>query len=718
MKPDGTYYSTTKTKMNVYDEIKQIIRQPKTRQRYGEIDTEKLISLLDTWDNSAPGIETTSMLDEIKKKARSRPAVTRNKTRYMIGLAAAAVVTIVAGAIFLLTGPRVDRHGGSAGYAVCTFVAGEATFQRDGTTRNLVPGATARPGDVVITGQNSAVDLEIAGRFRMKISEGSRIRLNGLHVDDKGNLDVNGDVKHGRVMLSIKKLYRGDNARIQTPTSVAGVRGTTFSVAVDSKKNVTVKVLEGRVRLAPRTGLDQKSRQTQAIDIADGQICRVDPEKVEQIGRLISEGKPVEDHKNIFTLIPKKTVAPDAFAELSNFSGEKSVETNNTISRVITVRAVPSYGMIYINNTYRGQGRVSMSLTTEPHTVAVKAPGYRDESFVVPGGSQNITREVALKQQSIGRGSFNRWSAITTATHFVPVPKSSDTIAVSDDGIVSRISADHVKWQREFATRATSIPVIAGNMVIVGTADEYVHGVLLASGAIAWSVGVEGVLYPGSGPVVSEGNIFIGTTRGKVYGISMNGDKNWQLDIEGGIYSTPVKSGRMLFVVSQEGIFYGIDVKLKIIVVKKEIGRVFGAALVTRNSEIIIAGYDGTVMKYNYLEDEITWTYKTGSRIMLDIISDGISYYVCDTGGVIYKLSASGELIWKNELGNIIEHKPVIDGDDVVIIADTVVYRLSSENGKVQWSYVLPDPASSNLAIRSNYMFIGTEKKGVIRVGK
>ena len=91
MKPDGTYYSTTKTKMNVYDEIKQIIRQPKTRQRYGEIDTEKLISLLDTWDNSAPGIETTSMLDEIKKKARSRPAVTRNKTRYMIGLAAAAV---------------------------------------------------------------------------------------------------------------------------------------------------------------------------------------------------------------------------------------------------------------------------------------------------------------------------------------------------------------------------------------------------------------------------------------------------------------------------------------------------------------------------------------------------------------------------------------------------------------------------------------------------
>ncbi len=705
-------------KMNVYEEIKQIIQQPETRQRHGNIDSDKLISLIDTWNKTVPEIDTVAMREEIKKKARSQAASSSGKPGYLPGIVAAAVVMIVAGAIFLLTGLRNDIPGTSPGRAMCTFVAGEATLQRDGTTRQLTPGIVAHPGDIVITGSNSMVDLEISGRLRMRIREGSRIHLNGLHVNGKGHLDVNGNMERGRVLLSIKKLARGDSAYIQTPTSVAGVRGTTFSVAVDSKKNVTVKVLEGRVRVAPKTGENNSPVQAEAVNIADGQICRVDPEKVEKIGRLVSEGKPVDNHKSVFTLIPEKAAARDEFEELSVFNDEKITVTQPITRRVLTITTDPEYSRIYINNTFRGQGRVSMTVSPGTYNVRVTAPGYRDTSFDVPVVSENITREVPLKQQVVSQHPFQQWRIKTTANHFLPVPGSSDTIAISDDGTVSRISGDRVLWQKKFATRATSTPVIAENMMIVGTADEYLHAIQLSSGSIGWSVQLEGVIYPGVVPVVSGEHVFAATTRGRVYDISLNGVKNWQLDMDGGIYSTPVKSGHMLFVVSQEGIFYGIDVTLKIIVVKKEVGRVFGAVLATKKSEIVIAGYDGTVMKYNYLDDEIVWTYNTGNHILLDIISDGSSYYVCDTDGVMYKLSGSGELLWKNELGNRVEHKPVLDGDDVVVVADTVLYRLSTGNGKVQWSYVLPSPASSNLAIGNKYMYIGTIQKGVLRVRK
>ncbi|MFW5770200.1 MAG: PQQ-binding-like beta-propeller repeat protein [Spirochaetota bacterium] len=704
--------------MNVYEEIKQIIRQPKTRRRYGDVDSKKLISLLDTWNKTVPEIDTVAMREEIKKKARRHTASSPGKPWYLPGIAAAAVVVMLAGAIFLLTGPRNDIPGKSSGSAMCTFVVGEATLQRDGATRELTPGTDAHPGDIVITGQDSMVDLEIPGRFRMRIREGSRIRLSALHVKENGNLDVNGNMKNGRVLLSIKKLARGDSAYIHTPTSVAGVRGTTFSVAVDSKKNVTVKVLEGKVRLAPKTGDNKSPLHSEAVDIADGQICRVDPEKVEQIKRLISEGKPLDNHKSVFTVIPVEDAAHEAFEELSDFSDEKITATQHAAMRVLTIKADPEYSRIYINNTFRGRGRVSMTVSPGTYNVQVTAPGYRDTSFDVPVASENITREVPLKQQVVTRNSFQRWSVKTTANHFLPVPGSSDTIAISDDGTVSRISGDHVTWQKKFATRTTSTPIIAENMMIVGTADEYIHAIRLSNGSIGWSVQLEGVIYPGAVPVVVDGHVFAATTRGRVYDISMNGTKKWQIDVDGGVYSTPVKSGRMLFVVSQEGIFYGIDVTLKIIVIKKEVGRVFGAALATQNSEIVIAGYDGNVMKYNYLDDEIVWTYNTGNHILLDIISDGSSYYVCDTDGVMYKLSDSGELLWKNELGNRVEHKPVLDGNDVVVVAETVLYRLSAENGKLQWSYVLPAPASSNLAIGNQYMYIGTTQKGVLRVRK
>jgi len=703
-------------KMNEYEEIKQIIQQPKTRQRYGDIDFEKLISLLDTWNTTVPEIDTEVMREEIKKKARRKGSSSPGKPGYLAGIAAAAVVMLLAGAIFLLTGPRNDMPGTSPVMAMCTFVAGDATLQRNGATRDLIPGTDVQPGDIVITGSNSMVDLGISGRFRMRIREGSRIQLPGLQVNENGNLVVNGNMQHGKVMLSMQKLAKGDSAYIQTPTSVAGVRGTTFSVAVDSKKNVTVKVLEGKVQLSPKTGENESPLKVGSVDIADGQICRVDPEKVARIRQLVSEGKPVDNHKNVFTLIPDKAAANDAFEELSDFSDEKITETQHDTMRVLTIHADPEYSRIYINEKFRGLGSVSMTVSPGTYNVRVAAPGYRDTSFDVPVASENVTRDAALKQQVVSPYSFQRWRMKTTANHFLSVPGSSDTIAISNDGTVSRISGDRVTWQRKFATRATSTPIIAKNMMIVGTADEYLHAIQLSDGSTGWSTKIEGVIYPGAVPVVSDTHVFAATTRGRVYNISLKGVKKWQLDIDGGIYSTPVKSGRMLFVVSQEGIFYGIDVTLKIIVVKKEVGRVFGAALVTKNSGIVIAGYDGTVMKYNYLDDEIAWTYNTGNHILLDIISDGSSYYVCDTDGVMYKLSGSGELLWKNDLGNRVEHKPVLDGDDVVVVADTVLYRLSTGNGKVQWSYVLPAPASSNLAIGNQYMYIGTIQKGVLRV--
>ena len=685
--------------MNVYDEIKNMFLSGTGEKEHHYVDGDRFIQLLDEWDKSIPETDTGAMLEQIKRKARGQREGRTAKTRLITKIAVAAVVLLFAGTVFLLTGPMNRGPVPKASPAVCTFVAGDALFKRNNEKKELSPGIVVHAGDIITTGSGSVVEFEVAGHMRMRIRENSRILLNAMHVNSDGNLDMRGDLNRGQVMLSLKKLSKNDSAYIQTPTSVAGVRGTTFSVSVDPQKNVTVKVLEGKVRLSPRANDEGKLDDLASVDITDAQICRVDPEKK-------------------ITLIPVEDTSAEVFKELSSFKKEKIKRSEASRARELTISTRPEYGKIYVDGAYMGNGRVSMFISSETHIVQVKAPGYQNKQFEVPEGKKNITRDMTLEKQAASSLSLSSWRASTTASYFKAIPGSRDTVAIGEDGSVSRISAEGVTWQRKFGTSITTIPVISGNKLIIGTADEYIHGVAVSNGSILWTIKTEGVIYPGSSPLISNGKLFAATTRGHVYCFSIKGSKEWQISIEGGVYSTPVKKENMLFVVSQEGILYGIDVQLELIVLKKEVGRVFGGAIATKKPEIVIAGFDGKVIKYNYREDEIKWTFNTGGHILLDIVSDGNSFFVCDTRGIVYRISDSGSLIWKSDLDNTVEQNPVIEGNDLVVITDTVLYRLSAENGTIQWSYVLPSPASSNLAISQTHMYIGTTEKGIIRVRK
>ena len=145
--------------------------------------------------------------------------------------------------------------------AMITKITGEVKLLRKDkqytVTRKDIP---LLEGDTLVTRANSSVDVEFIGMGVSQLRPGSRLTVKRMA---KGG-DVALDLKKGKSLFILKKLSKDQDFEIQTPTGIAGVRGTSF--AVDSKsKSTTVSVLTGKVALDNGKGSQVISEKQSSI---------------------------------------------------------------------------------------------------------------------------------------------------------------------------------------------------------------------------------------------------------------------------------------------------------------------------------------------------------------------------------------------------------------------------------------------------------------------
>lgn len=134
-------------------------------------------------------------------------------------------------------------------------------------TSMLVVFAT---GDVFVTAQGkaeapAAVGMVVHANDQIRTEEGTvdlqssrgaavRVReyttLSVTEIRSKGPTLLS--LKRGIILAKVPKATQSESFEIKTPTAVAGVRGTTFSVAIDENARSQVRVIEGQVSMAPR----------------------------------------------------------------------------------------------------------------------------------------------------------------------------------------------------------------------------------------------------------------------------------------------------------------------------------------------------------------------------------------------------------------------------------------------------------------------------------
>jgi len=127
------------------------------------------------------------------------------------------------------------------------FVLGDVKITGASGEKTAAQGDQLKTSDVIITGNKSVADLVFGNSGVLRINENSKVTITS--IADKTSNNTVMEMDKGKVFLTLSKL-RGTGFKVKTPTAVASVRGTSFTVLSDSK-GAKLSVVKGTVAVNP-----------------------------------------------------------------------------------------------------------------------------------------------------------------------------------------------------------------------------------------------------------------------------------------------------------------------------------------------------------------------------------------------------------------------------------------------------------------------------------
>jgi hypothetical protein len=106
-------------------------------------------------------------------------------------------------------------------------------------------------GSVIMTSEQSLADIEFNTRNVVRLSEKTTLVFNPR------NLQTGSELRRGALTLVLKNLSAGsagENFLVRTPSTVAGVRGTSFFIKVESPSSTYVCACNGTVQVLDADG--------------------------------------------------------------------------------------------------------------------------------------------------------------------------------------------------------------------------------------------------------------------------------------------------------------------------------------------------------------------------------------------------------------------------------------------------------------------------------
>lgn len=144
-------------------------------------------------------------------------------------------ILILSLAAFLAVPAIVCAQGTSQ--AKVLEIIGEAKYMSGGAAEWAIldPEVVLKEGDRIKTASDSQVRLELTGHAKtaeLIIRKETEFTLQTFRHEDSGTEKTLLDVAVGSVLVKAEKLKGDSKFEVKTPTSIVGIRGTTFEVQV------------------------------------------------------------------------------------------------------------------------------------------------------------------------------------------------------------------------------------------------------------------------------------------------------------------------------------------------------------------------------------------------------------------------------------------------------------------------------------------------------
>ncbi|MBC8278499.1 MAG: FecR domain-containing protein [FCB group bacterium] len=233
-------------------------------------------------------------------------------------------------------------------------------------------------GDRINTSEKASVALLFIDGSLLKIQEGSEVTINAVKKGER-ELDTKVDLPLGEVWAKVTR--RDSKFDIETPSSVASVKGTEFSVSVDQFGTSNIFVMEGLVEFQNEMGLVMVRRNQKSTAIKDQP-----PEEPKKLTK--KDKKELEETKPDWQIDIKKP----AGAKAPNQSFDLQIKSLNMATSKVDLQcnerisvSSPTGGAQFSLDGSTWAREIEGQLTSGTITIMAKSRANRNLEVVVAG---------------------------------------------------------------------------------------------------------------------------------------------------------------------------------------------------------------------------------------------------------------------------------------------------------------------------------------------
>jgi outer membrane protein assembly factor BamB len=333
------------------------------------------------------------------------------------------------------------------------------------------------------------------------------------------------------------------------------------------------------------------------------------------------------------------------------------------------------HGDLHRTNRARGHGPRSPKLAW-----AYEADGPIEAQVTASPDEQTLyVATLAGSLIALGRDGSRRWTLpVGGRAYGAPCVGDDGTIYVGSDAhrFFAVSPAGQVRWTLETDGEADS-----GAFVSIGGAIVFAAGSTVVaarpSGDLAWRFTAKGKVFAAPAQA-DDGLIVFGSQDHHAYGLWANGEVAWSTDLRADVDGAPaIDDGGGIFVGTDGGEIVRLDAKGAIVWRTNVGGFVRGSLSVARNGDVLAGVYGPTPRVVRLTAEGLVRgafaVQGTGARefgVHGGPLEDDLgTLYFGAQDDALYAVAATGELLWRYEIGDDVDAPVTLLSDGTLVTA-------------------------------------------------
>ncbi|WDO11209.1 PQQ-like beta-propeller repeat protein (plasmid) [Streptomyces murinus] len=312
------------------------------------------------------------------------------------------------------------------------------------------------------------------------------------------------------------------------------------------------------------------------------------------------------------------------------------------------------------------------------------------------------------------------WRAQPKAAALAPAAGAGPMVyaAMSDRGLYAvDVRNGKVKWRFDTPGKVMSSPAVSKGRVILTDTTGTLYVLDAATGKRQWS---RSAGYSASAPTVLErstdnsSSIYLGTMRGTVDALDLQGHDQWSFPTKGMVTSSPAVAQGLLYVGSHDASLYALDATTGRLNWSLRTGGGITVPPAVSDGVVYTTSADSKIYAVSAVHGTLLWTHtidsaQPGPVAVRDKGPGREAQLVTVAGAKVMALAAaSGREMWSQDLKTATTSAPVLVNSTVVVAADQELIALETNSGQPSWHGPLAGRATTAPMASGAKLVVGT----------